>query len=401
MAAGHRRQARFLKPLVFRCLLAFATIALSGCQTVQFYSQAVVGQVSILAKRQPVERVLANPETPEALRQKLQLTQDVRAFAERELGLPVDGAYAGWADLGRDYVVWNVFAAPEFSLELQTRCFPIAGCVSYQGYFSEEAARQAAERLADDGLDVYVGGVAAYSTLGWFDDPILNTFIHRSDDGLAALLFHEIAHRAVYVRDDTTFNESFASAVEQAAMQRWLADRGGDERFAAWLEGQRREQAVIRLILDTRQSLDALYRTRIAASAMRRRKAETIESMRQEYARLGEGHPFAGWMSAPINNAKLGTVAEYNRWVDAFMVLMTRSADFAAFLVEVETLARLEPRERNARLAELEASAQHDHADRRDDHGAEQVQHEPFPGHRPDRESTGAEHDGIGGRRDR
>lgn len=316
-----------------------------------FYGQAVSGQLSILMKRKPIERVIDDPATPAAVRDKLRLALEVRAFAETELGLPVGDAYASYADIGRDFVVYNVFVAPEFSVELESYCFPVAGCVTYRGYFSERDAVKAAQAEADSGKDVYVGRVAAYSTLGWFADPILNTFINRSDTSFAALLIHELAHRAVYLPGDTTFNESFATAVEQAGLERWLDGRDNRQAFADYLESEQKQREVVRLIVEARDELRDVYDGGFEDARLRAQKDTVFDRLRSRYGQLGQDYPFAAWMATPLNNAKLGTVAEYNEWVPAFISMMKASPSFQHFLEEVEALASKDKPERDAILA--------------------------------------------------
>ncbi len=203
-----------------------ALLPLSGCTTLGYYAQAVGGHLEVMRLAAPVEERLREPDTPEPLRAKLARALAIREFASRELALPDNGSYRRYADLGQPFVVWNVVAAPEFSVEPLESCFPFAGCVSYRGYYSEEAARAYAAALAEKGYDVHVGGVPAYSTLGWFDDPLLSTFIHYPEAELARIVFHELAHQVVYVKGDTMFNESFASTVEEEGVRRWLEREG-------------------------------------------------------------------------------------------------------------------------------------------------------------------------------
>ena len=328
-------------------LLVALVAAASGCSTVSYYTQAVVGQMNLIAKRRPIERVIEDPETPPNVRAKLTLAREITRFASTELHLPVDGSYSSYADIGRSSVVWNVFAAPEFSLEPESFCYPIAGCVSYRGFFKEAAARDFARDLQDDGLDVYVGGVAAYSTLGWFNDPILNTFVNRSDARLAALLFHELAHKVVYVPGDTAFNEGFATTVERHGLERWLVSRNTPEVYAAWLLQENSDQAVIKLIGDTRRGLAAIYESDRSNDDKRTEKAGAIEALRQRFEELksegGDYSRFENWIRSDINNAKLSTIATYNDWVPAFSRLFAdQDHDFARLNARVRELAKLD-----------------------------------------------------------
>lgn len=339
-------------------LLVALVVASSGCSTVSYYTQAVVGQMSLLAKRRPIERVIEDPETPADVRAKLSLAREITRFARTELHLPVDGSYSSYADIGRSSVVWNVFAAPEFSLEPESFCYPIAGCVSYRGFFAETAARDFARSLQEDGLDVYVGGVAAYSTLGWFNDPILNTFVTRSDARLAALLFHELAHKVVYIPGDTAFNEGFATTVEHHGLERWLIRRDMPEVYEAWLLQERSDQAVIELIGKTRLALEAIYASDRSTDDMRAEKASAIEELRQGFEELksegGDYSRFERWINADINNAKLGTIATYNDWVPAFSRMFADlEYDFARLNARVRELAKLDKSDRDRALSEL------------------------------------------------
>src|SRR5687767_14758623 len=209
-----------MKPKWLAAILCLALIA--GCQSLAYYTQAIGGHLKVLAQARPVEDWLTDPATPPELKERLQTARRIREFASKTLKLPENNSYLAYADLERPYVVWNVFAAPEFSVEPRAECFPFAGCVSYRGFYSEHDARRHAEKLRAAGYDVYVGGVPAYSTLGWSDDPLLSTFIRYPDAQLARLVFHELAHQLVYAKNDTTFNESFAVAVEEEGVKRWL-----------------------------------------------------------------------------------------------------------------------------------------------------------------------------------
>ena len=213
-------------------ILVLAVVA--GCQSLAYYTQAVGGHFDVLSRARPVSDWLADPATPPELRARLETARHIREFASKSLGLPDNGSYLSYASIDRPYVVWNVFAAPELSVEPKLECFPFAGCVSYRGFYSEDDARRHAERLREAGYDVYVGGVPAYSTLGWTDDPLLSTFIRYPDAQLARLVFHELAHQLVYVKNDTTFNESFAVTVEEEGVRRWLeAESPGSWRRSA------------------------------------------------------------------------------------------------------------------------------------------------------------------------
>ena len=348
-----------MRSLLGRLLAVSMLVFVTACSSVSYYTQAVVGQLSILSKRKSLDRLIADEATHETLRNRLHFIQSVLAFAD-ENGLPVNGAYSAYVDTGRAYVVWNVFAAPTFSTELKRFCYPMVGCLAYKGFFAEQAARDYARSLADEGMDVYVGGVAAYSTRGWFDDPVLNTFIARSDERLAALLFHELAHRVVFVKGDTQFNESFATTVERTLLRQWLTERGQPSVFDAYLEDEAKRQETIALITKARSALAEIYASDEKASVRRKSKHERLQQLQNEYAELeqtwGAQGPYAGWMAQPINNAQLGTVAIYHELVPQFEALLATSGNLRAFLEEVKVLAKQPNEVREQRLmAEAES----------------------------------------------
>ena len=341
---------------VLVCLFSFG---LSGCQTIGYYAQAVNGQLAVWRATEPIDRVLENDQTDPKLRQRLVLVSEIREFASRELGLPDNKSYRRYADLKRPYVVWNVFAAPEFSLAPVRWCFPIAGCVGYRGYFSMEGAEKFATRLKDEGLngedlDVFVGGVPAYSTLGWFADPVLNTFIGYRDAELARLIFHELSHQVAYAKGDTTFNESFATTVELEGVRRWLEHTGRSDEFEAFIAGRRRQQDFLDLVMRTRDLLSAVYGEEMPDEEKRSLKVGAYIQLREEYAKLkDQWGGFSGydrWFAESLNNAKLGSVAAYNQLVPAFQQLLAEhGGNLKPFYEAVAKLAKLTPEERSVR----------------------------------------------------
>lgn len=340
--------------------LACAALGAAGCSP--YLAQAVAGQAELLRARRPVAEVLADPATPSGVRERLEEADRALAFAHRELALPDNGSYRQYVDLGRPHVVWNVFAAPEFSLVLRTWCFPVAGCVAYRGYFDEADARRFAGGLAAQGMDVLVAGAAAYSTLGWFRDPLLSTFVEPPGATVPALLFHELAHQRVYVAGDTQFSESFASLVEQEGMIRWLESRGEDERLCRYLEGLGREAAVQALLAATRARLARLYAGTGDDAARRAGKAREIERLRASYRELRAGWRgpphFDAWFDRPIDNAALGAAAAYDGLVGTLRVILDgEGGDLGAFYGRIERLARLDAADRAAVLARITSRA--------------------------------------------
>jgi predicted aminopeptidase len=318
--------------LSFRALLAAAlALVLSGCATLSYYGQAIGGHLDVMAAARPVDAWLADPATPAELRQRLELAERIRTFASRELGLPNNGSYRSYAALGRRYVVWNVFAAPAFSVEPRKECFPLTGCVGYRGFFSESDARRTAERLKAEGNDVYVGGVPAYSTLGWFDDPLLSTFINYPESQLARLIFHELAHQMVYKPSDTTFNESFAVTVEEEGVRRWLQAQGEGAELEAFRAAQARRQRFAERVKETREKLAAAYAEGGGNAALLARKKEIWEALRADYPGIVPQEP---------NNAFLGSVALYNELVPEFEALLRQSPSLEAFYAKVRELAK-------------------------------------------------------------
>ena len=333
-------------------LLALCAL-LGGCASLDYYWQAVGGQWEIWRRERPIARELARADLPPALRAKLELVERARRFAHDELALPDNGSYRDYADLGRDYVVWNVFATPELSLTPVRSCYPLLGCVDYRGYFSEARARLAAATLAARGHEIFVGGVAAYSTLGWFDDPLLNTVLRWDDLRIVDTLFHELAHQVLYIADDTTFNESFAMAVARAGLDRWLAD---DPAARARRAADRaREQAFLALLAEYRGRLAALYAGTTSDDDKRAGKARLFAELSARYAALrqdwGGYDGYDAWMRTDLNNAKLASLAAYHDEVEHFLALLARcDGDLPRFYRLVERLGRLPPATRRACL---------------------------------------------------
>jgi predicted aminopeptidase len=338
--------------------LAFVVALVSGlcgCTNIGYYYQAVEGQMQIWNRSRPIAQVIDDTHTSPQVRERLSVVLRVRDFASGELALPDNGSYRKYADLERPFVVWNVFAAAEFSVAPKEWCFPIAGCVGYRGYFSQARAEQFGEELRRKGLDVFVIGIPAYSTLGWFDDPVLNTVMRDPDAELARLIFHELAHQVVYVPGDTVFNESFAVAVELEGVDRWLTHDGDAAKRTAFDLYQQRKGAFIDLVMKYRDSLKALYASAASDAEKRQKKTETFAAMKAQYLTLKSSWGgFAGYdrfFTQELNNAHLVPVATYSELVAGFRrVLAENGGDFKRFYAAVREIGKLPKEQRQAKL---------------------------------------------------
>jgi len=317
-----------------RVLAATLLILLcAGCESVAYYGQAIGGHLKLMAAARPVDAWIDDPSTPPELKQRLEVAQRIRQYASRELHLPENGSYHSYADLKRRYAVYNVFAAPKFSVDPKPECFPFTGCVAYRGFYSEDAARQHAARLREQGYDVYVGGVLAYSTLGWFDDPLLSTFIRYPDSQIARLVFHELAHQVVYAKNDTTFNESFAVVVEEEGVRRWLEAENRRVELAAFHEAQARKRDLAARIKETRERLKLVYDSSLT-------EEQKLEQKRAEFDRLRASFP--QFVPAEPNNAFLVSIALYNELVPALERVLAASAGLDDFYRRARSLAQSE-----------------------------------------------------------
>jgi predicted aminopeptidase len=335
--------------------------SMAGCSTAGYYWQAARGQMALNAAARPIDDVLADAGTDARLKPKLQASQKIRAFAIAELGLPDNKSYTLYADIKRPYVVWNVFATPELSMQLKQWCFPVAGCVTYKGFFSKEAADKEADTLRADGYEVHVGGVPAYSTLGWFDDALLNTFINYPEGELARLVFHELAHQILYVKGDSTFNESFATAVEEFGVERWMQTQNDAAMRAQYDAFSARKKDFQALLARTRKALEDAYQSiGDDENEKRSRKTAIFKALRDEYEAIKRDRwgGFAGydrWFAQPLTNAHLASVGTYTQWLPAFRAILAREGgDIRKFYAAVQQLSGLD---QNARVAALKALA--------------------------------------------
>ena len=334
-----------------RFLAAACAALLAGCETLGYYTQAIGGQIELATRARPIDTVIDDPATSADLRARLMRAREIRDFASRALSLPDNASYRRYADLERPYVVWNVFAAPEFSTRPAQSCFPVAGCVSYRGFFAQAAAEGHAAKLRAQGYDVHVTGIPAYSTLGWFDDPLLSTFIRYPESELARLVFHELAHHIVYVSGDTVFNESFAVSVERAGVRRWLAAHQNDKDLATFLAARERQRQFVALIEAAKFRLDRVYASGLADGPMREAKRAGFEELKREYAALkASWGGFAGYdriIGTAPGNALLASITAYSKFVPGFeKMIEAEGGDLPRFYAAVKKVAKLPKKER-------------------------------------------------------
>ena len=342
---------------IFFSLAGLGLVA-TGCAELAYYRQAAAGHWELLRASRPVAEVMADPATSTQLRQRLETAQALRAFASAELALPDNGSYRDYSDLRWPWVVKNVFAAPELALEPRRWCFLVVGCLSYRGFFDPEAARRLADELRASGDDVHVADITAYSTLGWFDDPLLNTFIGWPTGRLAELMFHELAHQRLYIADDTAFNEAYATAVGRLGAERWLDRQGTAREREEYAADYRRRQEFLQLVAATRQQLAAVYASSGDDAGKRAEKQRILADLRVRYQGLKRswgGHAgYDRWFEQDLNNAKLAGNSTYHRLVPAFLALYEQEGrNFTAFHRAAETIGQLPPPEREARLQAL------------------------------------------------
>ncbi len=330
-----------------RLLLIFFLLVftLTGCSTLSWYGQSISGHFKIINKRQKIESLLSSTTTSPRLTQKLIYVQSLLNFAATKMGLAHNGSYQHYVKLKSDYPVWNVMAAPKLSLDSQQWCYLIVGCVSYRGYFSVEAASKFAEKLKAQGYDVLMSPAVAYSTLGWFNDPLLSSMTAYSDPQLAALLFHELAHQQLYIKNDTEFNESFAAAVEELATEQWLIHSGKREQLQHWRTNKIHRQDMRHLLLSTRISLEIVYKSTNTDAVKLSAKKRLFAKLRTDYDVLRkkwkQTSGFNQWFYKQNNNAALSLVADYQQGIPAFLRLFNNNnANWQDFFTAVEHLSQ-------------------------------------------------------------
>jgi predicted aminopeptidase len=349
-----------------RTFLLLILLLLNACSDLGYYWHTTNGHMALMNKRVYIEDMLEDPELESKLRQRLLLVKQIRTFSIEALSLPASTSYSQYVQLDRPYALQNLFAAAEFSTDLHLWCYPIAGCAGYRGYYDEERLAEYREQLEGQTFDTHISNVPAYSTLGWFDDPVLSSFIYWPDYRLAGLLFHELTHQRIFVKGDTQFNESLAVAVQQAGTALWLSSTNRNAQlddFQLWIEYQRE---VIELIRETRETLAALYRSEASDTIKRDQKRSIFVDARQSYSTLAAQLNYRGgyenWFAGDLNNAKLGSVAAYYAQTPAFLtILKARNNDFDAFFDTVEDISRMDKTERDACLALWSEASVTDH----------------------------------------
>ncbi|VVD72940.1 aminopeptidase [Pandoraea capi] len=349
----------FAQRVAGRSVVTSVVIALSGCGQVGYYAQSINGHFTVLHDAQPVSELLADPAIDSRLRSRLIEAEQIRSYAVSALGEPDNGSYRSYADLKRPFVVYNVFAAPALSLKLHESCLLVVGCVEYRGYYSRESAEAYAAELHRDGWETFVAGIPAYSTLGYFDDPLLNTFIYLPRAEVARMIFHELAHQILFVRGDTAFNESFAVTVETVGVGRWLATHPDAAMEYERYDAHRRE---FRKLVDSyRKRLEEVYASTLPDAGKAERKEALFARMRTDYDALkvswGGYQGFDRWFATDLNNAKIGSFATYNQWVPAFMALLVKEQDdLPKFYAAVKAMSKRPEAERRAALVALDAT---------------------------------------------
>lgn len=346
----------FIKQIAVVVLL---TVGFSGCSTIGYYHQSISGHLKLISKREHIVDIVNDSKRDEKLIQQLKLSESLRSFASERLKLPNNDSYRSYVQLDKPYVTWNVFAASEFSIVLHQWCFLVVGCVPYRGYFDEADANRYAEQLFKQGFDVYVAGVPAYSTLGWFDDPLLSSMLDRGEIVTASYIFHELAHQQFYLKGDGNFNEAFATAVEEIGVLEWLHDQQREEDVRRYEEWLMQKSVFSEFIKNSRDEFEELYQHNFDAEKMLVEKDILIAEMRRKYKKLSDENThierYAKWMSGPLNNAQLGAISLYRELVPAFRRIFNLCEnDFESFYRYVEKIAQLPEEQRNETLVSTE-----------------------------------------------
>ena len=341
-----------------KLLLVFGALTVSACSSFGYYVDLMAGHSELLEQRKSVSEIIEDKETSSKLRKLLTKSQKIRNFASKELHLPENDSYRMYADLKRRYAVWNVVAAAEFSVQPKKWCFMFVGCLSYRGYFSKEDATNYANELKAQGYDVYVAGAKAYSTLGWFDDPLLNTMMYKSEARRAGIIFHELAHQVVYIENDSAFNEAFATAVEQEGIRRWMSAIGEEEKYQKYLVNKKRDSEINQLLQETREKLEKLYRTNVSEEDKRQQKKMVFSLMQKQYGTLkkswGGYSAYDAWMKQGLNNSHLLLIATYHNLVPTFKsMLENENYNLKRFYAAVKNYGALNEKDRSLQLKQL------------------------------------------------
>ncbi len=332
-------------------------LSLSGCSTVSYYSQSAKGHLSLMVKRKPIAQLLKDDSVSEQRKKELKLVQEIRTYASERLKLPNNGSYTKFVELHRKAVTWNLVVTPKYSMTPSQWCFPIIGCISYKGYFSEHKATSEAKQLAALGYDTFVAESTAYSTLGWFNDPVVSTMLDHGVLLTAETIFHELAHQRVYHKSDSDFNEAFASAVGQVGTRLWLKEKH-PKSLAAYDDYLKKQQQFIGLLLATTEKLKKLYKIKMSDAETEKKKQAIIKGLKLQYTKLkkswGGYNAYDAWFDKPINNARLALVGVYFQQIPIFVrVLESYHGDFERFYKEMKKLEKYTKEERNQRLKKL------------------------------------------------
>ena len=346
----HKNDYMFFQPSCFKYFALLVILILSGCEHIDYLSQAAWGQFNLIHKRQSINKIITNKKTPIKLKNQLLLAKKVLSFAERELDLPVGKTYGTYVDINRDYVVWNVITTPSLSLKPIQTCYFMVGCHNYRGYFNQADAIKKAQALKEQGHDVYVGGVRAYSTLGWFNDPLLSTFIFDTERQLVELIIHELVHKKRFIQNDTAFNESLATAVSYIGLSLWQSQPD------PFIYINQDQQYFTRLLRQTALALDKLYKSDLNELQKRHQKESILSATYTHFIELTKkgliGTQYDNYIKT-LNNAKLSAVMDYHQFVPAFIKLKNDVDSWDAFYKAIDELAKLDINSRHASLEKI------------------------------------------------
>lgn len=315
--------SKILKKIIF---IPASVILLTACAHLDYYSQSIAGQWEIISNSRPIDEILLDENVPDSVKEKLTLISEIRNFAIEELKLPDNKSYLSYVDIHREFVVWNIIATPELSLEPVQWCYPIAGCLNYRGFFDKDVAVSQANMLREDGYDVFIGGVSAYSTLGWFDDPVLNTMLKKDLNYLIKVIFHELAHQKIYIRNDTEFNEAFAETVAITGTRKWLSKYRSKSELEEFDRKQKAEDKFVSIVLKAREELEKIYNSGLPDQLKLQIKTRILADMREDYESTWTNHDYETnydeWFGDDINNAKISAVVTYRNLIAGFIRLL-------------------------------------------------------------------------------